>query len=87
MNTLTLPVSLLNSACIPPLGCDPPKARGRRRLDDLVLRAQAGDHDAFSKLYLENKRRVFEFACAWSRISRSPKTSPRKRFFKSTGEF
>ena len=59
MTTTTLPVSLLASACIPPLGCDPLKTRARLRQVDVVVRAQAGDHDAFSELYLEHKRRVF----------------------------
>ena len=59
MVTSTLPISLLDSTCIPSLGCKPPKAQGRRRQADVVIRAQAGDHDAFSELYLEHKRRVF----------------------------
>jgi RNA polymerase sigma-70 factor (ECF subfamily) len=59
MTTSTLPASLLDSAGIPPLGCDPLKARTRLRQIDVVVRAQAGDHDAFSDLYLAHKRRVF----------------------------
>jgi RNA polymerase sigma-70 factor (ECF subfamily) len=50
---------LLDSACIPPLGCDPLKARAKLRQVEVVLRAQAGDHDAFSELYMEHKRHVF----------------------------
>jgi len=59
MTTSPIPVSLLNSACTPPHGCDPLKARTRLPQVDVVVRAQAGDHDAFSELYLEHKRRVF----------------------------
>jgi len=59
MTTSNLPVSLITSACIPPLGCEPPQARARLRQVEVVARAQAGDHDAFTELYLEHKRRVF----------------------------
>jgi RNA polymerase sigma-70 factor (ECF subfamily) len=59
MTTSTLPVSLLDSSRIPRLGCNPPTPRAKHRQIDVVARAQAGDHDAFSELYLEHKRRVF----------------------------
>ena len=59
MTASTLPISLLDSACIPQLGRDPLKAPARLQQVDLVVRAQAGDHDAFSELYLEHKRHVF----------------------------
>ena len=59
MTTSTLPVSLLDSACVPSLGQEPLKARAKPRQIDVVVRAQAGDHEAFSELYLEHKRRVF----------------------------
>ena len=59
MTTSTFPASLLNSASISSLRPDPQNARARSRQVDVVARAQAGDHDAFSELYLEHKRRVF----------------------------
>ena len=59
MITSTFPVSLLDSSCEPPLGCKLFKAQERRRQADVVVRAQTGDHDAFSELYLKHRRRVF----------------------------
>ena len=59
MVTSTFPITLLDSTCIPPLGCKPPKAQGRRQQANIVVRAQMGDDDAFSELYLKHKRRVF----------------------------
>jgi RNA polymerase sigma-70 factor (ECF subfamily) len=59
MVSSTFPISLLDATCIPPLGCKPPKAQGRRLQADVVVRAQMGDDDAFSDLYLKHKRRVF----------------------------
>ena len=59
MTTSTFPISLLDSTRVPALGCRPPQAQVRRRQADAVVRAQTGDHDAFSELYLQHKRRVF----------------------------
>jgi RNA polymerase sigma-70 factor (ECF subfamily) len=59
MITSNFPVSLLDSMRIRPLEPGSPKAQGKRRQADVVLRARTGDHDAFSELYLQHKRRVF----------------------------
>ena len=59
MTTSTFPLSLLDSTCIPPLGSESPKAQRKHRQADIVVRAQTGDDDAFSELYLKHKRRVF----------------------------
>jgi len=59
MTTSTFSVSLIDSPLISILGSDAPGARSRLLHSDIVIRAQAGDHDAFSELYLEHKRRVF----------------------------
>jgi RNA polymerase sigma-70 factor (ECF subfamily) len=44
---------------MPSLGNNTLNTRARSRQADIVVRAQGGDHDAFSELYLEHKRRVF----------------------------
>ena len=55
----TLPVSLLDSTSIHPLGHDSTKVQEKRRQADVVVRAKTGDHDAFAELYYQHKRRVF----------------------------
>jgi RNA polymerase sigma-70 factor (ECF subfamily) len=59
MVTATLPISLLDSTPIPALRrqCLAPPAKSHS--DDVLARAQAGNHDAFSQLYLLHKKRVF----------------------------
>jgi RNA polymerase sigma-70 factor, ECF subfamily len=59
MTTLPIPISLLDSTSVPALGGSPPQPQARRRQTDAVVRAQSGDHDAFSELYLLHQRRVF----------------------------
>ncbi len=59
MITSILPVSLRDSTCIHPSGRESAKTQGKRRQADVVVRARTGDHDAFSELYYQHKRRVF----------------------------
>jgi RNA polymerase sigma-70 factor, ECF subfamily len=59
MTTLPIPISLLESTSVPALGGSPTRPPARRRQADVVVRAQSGDHDAFSELYLLHQRRVF----------------------------
>ena len=57
MVTSTLPVSFFDSAPIPALRYQGLPAKSRSH--DVLVRAQAGDSDAFSQLYRLHNKRVF----------------------------
>ena len=59
MVTSTFPVSLSGSAPIQPLRFQRPASPAKYLQDDVLIRAQTGDPDAFSQLYKQHKRRVF----------------------------
>jgi len=53
------PISLLEPAHPPELDLAQVVPPANRIMDSVVVRAQAGDHDAFSELYGKHRRRVF----------------------------
>jgi RNA polymerase sigma-70 factor (ECF subfamily) len=59
MATTTLPIALVDSTSIQALECGHRPASAKTRGGDILIRAQAGDPDAFSELYLRHKKRVF----------------------------
>lgn len=59
MATTTFPNALLDSACIQDLECERRATPAKHSAGDILTRAQAGDPDAFSELYLRHKKRVF----------------------------
>jgi RNA polymerase sigma-70 factor (ECF subfamily) len=59
MLTSTDSMPLKDSAHPSALDCERPRTLARAREAEAIARAQVGDQDAFSKLYLQHKRRVF----------------------------
>jgi RNA polymerase sigma-70 factor (ECF subfamily) len=59
MVTATLPISSFDSTAAPALRRQRLASPTKSRLDDVLVQAQAGNHDAFSQLYLLHKKRVF----------------------------
>ena len=59
MLSSTIPISLIDSAPIPVFGCKRLQTHSRSGEADIVTRAQAGDHDAFSELYLAEQAARF----------------------------
>lgn len=59
MTTSTFPLSLLGSSCNTHVECTTAMPREMRPQSDVVVRAQTGDHDAFTELYSKHKRHVF----------------------------
>src|SRR5580700_9078546 len=59
MVTATLPISSFDSTAAPALRRQRLASPAKSHLDDVLARAQAGNHDAFSQLYLLHKKRVF----------------------------
>ncbi len=69
MLTSATPISLLNSELIPTLRRHSIQPQEISSDQVMVSRAQAGDHDAFSELYLKNKRRVLSICMRMVRDS------------------
>ena len=59
MATSTFPVSLLNPWHTPAVGCGPSQVHARGKQSNSVALAQSGDQDAFTDLYVQNKKHVF----------------------------
>lgn len=59
MAASSCPGTLLVPPPFPAPGCKHPQSSSKRTLLDAVVRAQAGDHEAFSEIYSRHKKRVF----------------------------
>jgi RNA polymerase sigma-70 factor (ECF subfamily) len=59
MVILAFPNKLSGFTHLPPMGFKSPLAPAKQAQLDLVIRAQEGDHDAFSEIYEKHKKRVF----------------------------
>jgi RNA polymerase sigma-70 factor (ECF subfamily) len=60
MVALAFPVTLQGSTHLPAFGSEPkPLTPAKRNLLEIVARAQAGDHQAFTEIYERHKKRVF----------------------------
>jgi RNA polymerase sigma-70 factor (ECF subfamily) len=57
MVTSAFPISIFDTNCVSAFDADPPQVR-RQRQPDVVIRAQAGDLQAFTEIYLLHKKRV-----------------------------
>ena len=58
MVTSVLPISILDTNFVSAFDADPPQSQFIRRQPDLVIRAQAGDPQAFTEIYRLHKKRV-----------------------------
>ena len=63
MVTSAFPISMLDTNCVSAFDADPPQLRVPRPQSDLVTRAQAGDTQAFTEIYLLHQKRVLNI-CA-----------------------
>jgi RNA polymerase sigma-70 factor (ECF subfamily) len=59
MHSSNNPIPVPNTDRLQPIECKPPRSTGKATDTDIVMRAQAGDHEAFSDLYSRHKIRVF----------------------------
>ena len=58
MVTSAFPLSILDTNCVSAFDADPPKIPLKRSQPDVVIRALAGDPQAFTEIYLLYKKRV-----------------------------
>jgi RNA polymerase sigma-70 factor, ECF subfamily len=58
MVTSAFPISILDTNCVAAFDADPPRVKFRSREQEVIARAQAGDNQAFTEIYLLHKKRV-----------------------------